>query len=33
MINFQYTRANDVLEAVRLIGRSPNAKFIAGGTI
>ena len=32
MINFQYARANDVLEAVRLIGRNPNAKFIAGGT-
>jgi xanthine dehydrogenase YagS FAD-binding subunit len=32
MINFQYARANDVPEAVRLIGRSPNAKFIAGGT-
>jgi xanthine dehydrogenase YagS FAD-binding subunit len=32
MINFQYERANDVPEAVRLIGRSPNAKFIAGGT-
>ena len=32
MINFQYARANDVAEAVRLIGRNPNAKFIAGGT-
>jgi hypothetical protein len=32
MINFQYTRANDVPEAVGLIGRNPNAKFIAGGT-
>jgi xanthine dehydrogenase YagS FAD-binding subunit len=32
MINFQYERANDVPEAVRLIGRNPNAKFIAGGT-
>ncbi len=32
MINFQYARANNVPEAVRLIGRSPNAKFIAGGT-
>ena len=32
MINFQYARANDVPEAVGLIGRNPNAKFIAGGT-
>ena len=32
MINFQYARANDVPEAVRLIGRDPNAKLIAGGT-
>ena len=32
MINFQYARANDVAEAVRLIGGNPNAKFIAGGT-
>jgi xanthine dehydrogenase YagS FAD-binding subunit len=32
MINFHYARANDVAEAVRLIGRNPNAKFIAGGT-
>jgi xanthine dehydrogenase YagS FAD-binding subunit len=32
MINFQYARANDVAEAVRLIDRDPNAKFIAGGT-
>src|SRR4029077_9750427 len=32
MINFQSARANDVLEAVRLIGRDPNAKLIAGGT-
>jgi xanthine dehydrogenase YagS FAD-binding subunit len=32
MINFQYARANDIPEAVRLIGHSPNAKFIAGGT-
>jgi xanthine dehydrogenase YagS FAD-binding subunit len=32
MINFQYARANDVAEAVRLIGRNPHAKFIAGGT-
>ena len=32
MINFQYARANDVPEAVRLIARSPDAKFIAGGT-
>lgn len=32
MINFQYVRANDVAEAVRLVGRNPTAKFIAGGT-
>jgi xanthine dehydrogenase YagS FAD-binding subunit len=32
MINFQYARADDVADAVRLIGRNPNAKFIAGGT-
>ena len=32
MINFQYARANDVAEAVRLVGRNPTAKFIAGGT-
>ncbi len=32
MINFQYARADDVAEALRLIGRDPNAKFIAGGT-
>jgi xanthine dehydrogenase YagS FAD-binding subunit len=32
MINFEYTRANDVGEAVRLIAANPGAKFIAGGT-
>src|ERR1700727_4040626 len=32
MINFQYARCIDIPEAVRLIGRSPNAKFSAGGT-
>jgi xanthine dehydrogenase YagS FAD-binding subunit len=32
MINFQYSRANDVADAVRLIGADPQAKFIAGGT-
>lgn len=32
MINFHYARANDVADAVRLISREPNAKFIAGGT-
>src|SRR5260370_42365166 len=32
MINFQYARANNVAEAVHLIGRDPNAKVIAGGT-
>jgi xanthine dehydrogenase YagS FAD-binding subunit len=32
MINFQYSRANDVGEAVRMIAADPAAKFIAGGT-
>jgi len=32
MINFQYSRANDVADAVRQISASPSAKFIAGGT-
>jgi xanthine dehydrogenase YagS FAD-binding subunit len=32
MINFQYARANDVADAVRLIAADPRAKFIAGGT-
>jgi xanthine dehydrogenase YagS FAD-binding subunit len=32
MINFQYARANDVADAVRLIAGDPNAKFVAGGT-
>src|SRR5438132_1016911 len=32
MINFQYTRATDVADAVRQIGGDPGAKFIAGGT-
>jgi xanthine dehydrogenase YagS FAD-binding subunit len=32
MINFQYARANDVADAVRLIAADPEAKFIAGGT-
>jgi xanthine dehydrogenase YagS FAD-binding subunit len=32
MINFQYSRANDVADAVRQIGADPAAKFIAGGT-
>jgi xanthine dehydrogenase YagS FAD-binding subunit len=32
MINFQYARAVDVADAVRLIAADPNAKFIAGGT-
>jgi xanthine dehydrogenase YagS FAD-binding subunit len=32
MINFQYSRATDVAEAVRLIATDPTAKFIAGGT-
>jgi xanthine dehydrogenase YagS FAD-binding subunit len=32
MINFQYTRAADVADAVRQMAASPAAKFIAGGT-
>jgi xanthine dehydrogenase YagS FAD-binding subunit len=32
MINFQYVRANDVVDAVRQIAGNPNAKFVAGGT-
>ncbi|MDB5618889.1 xanthine dehydrogenase family protein subunit M, partial [Tardiphaga sp.] len=32
MINFQYSRASDVADAVRQIGADPAAKFIAGGT-
>lgn len=32
MINFQYTRANDITDAVRQIAAEPGAKFIAGGT-
>jgi xanthine dehydrogenase YagS FAD-binding subunit len=32
MINFQYSRATDVGDAVRRIAAEPSAKFIAGGT-
>ena len=32
MIGFQYVRANNVMDAVRLIAAEPGAKFIAGGT-
>ena len=32
MINFQYARASDVADAVRMIADDPTAKFIAGGT-
>jgi xanthine dehydrogenase YagS FAD-binding subunit len=32
MIGFQYTRANDVADAIRQISGDPAAKFIAGGT-
>src|ERR1700716_2175925 len=32
MINFQYARANNVADAVRMIATDPKAKFIAGGT-
>jgi xanthine dehydrogenase YagS FAD-binding subunit len=32
MINFQYTRATDVGDALRQIAADPDARFIAGGT-
>jgi xanthine dehydrogenase YagS FAD-binding subunit len=32
MINFQYSRANNVADAVRQIAADPKARFIAGGT-
>jgi len=32
MIGFQYTRASDIGDAIRLAAGDPNAKFIAGGT-
>jgi xanthine dehydrogenase YagS FAD-binding subunit len=32
MINFQYSRANDIADAVRQISADSHAKFIAGGT-
>src|SRR5438045_3837583 len=32
MINFEYARASDVVDAVRQIAADPTAKFIAGGT-
>jgi xanthine dehydrogenase YagS FAD-binding subunit len=32
MINFAYSRANDVADAVRQITAEPGARFIAGGT-
>jgi xanthine dehydrogenase YagS FAD-binding subunit len=32
MINFQYARASDVTDAVRMMAADPAAKFIAGGT-
>lgn len=32
MINFQYSRAGDIADAVRRIAAEPTAKFIAGGT-
>jgi len=32
MINFQYARASDIVDAVRQMAASPSAKFIAGGT-
>jgi xanthine dehydrogenase YagS FAD-binding subunit len=32
MINFDYTRANDIADALRQMAGDPTAKFIAGGT-
>ena len=32
MINFQYSRATDVADAIRLLAAHPGAKLIAGGT-
>lgn len=32
MINFEYTRANNIADAVRQIAANSSAKFIAGGT-
>jgi xanthine dehydrogenase YagS FAD-binding subunit len=32
MINFQYSRATDVADAIRLLALHPGAKLIAGGT-
>src|SRR3954447_23495318 len=32
MNNFQYARANDVADAIRLLAADPSAKLIAGGT-
>ena len=32
MINFDYQRATNLAEAIRLIGGDPKARFIAGGT-
>ena len=32
MNNFQYARATDVADAVRLLAADPGAKLIAGGT-
>jgi xanthine dehydrogenase YagS FAD-binding subunit len=32
MINFQYSRASDVADAVQQLASDPTAKFIAGGT-
>jgi xanthine dehydrogenase YagS FAD-binding subunit len=32
MINFQYSRATDVADAILLLGAHPGAKLIAGGT-
>src|SRR6201997_2796308 len=32
MINFQYSRANNVADAVRQMAADPSAKLIAGGT-
>ena len=33
MINFQYSRASDVADAILLLAAHPGAKLIAGGSM
>ena len=33
MIDYQYSRASDVADAVRQMTGNPSAKFVAGGTL